>query len=96
MFVIYTKPDCPFCDQAKALLESKGLPYELRHLDVGQPKVEGSIYIDREKFLAENPNVRTVPYIKDGDTVVGGFMELRSYLQRTEKTAQACSCQVQG
>lgn len=90
-FTVYTKPACPFCDQAKALLQSKGLSYELRHLDVGQPKVEGQVYVDRAQFLAEHPTVRTVPYIEahfpEQDVVIGGFQELRTYLQRQEAHA---------
>jgi glutaredoxin len=80
IFTVVTKPNCPFCDQAKALLDKHGLPYQAVNIDVGQPKQEGATYVTREEVLAQYPGARTVPIITRGDFFVGGFSELRQYL----------------
>lgn len=80
MFTVYSKPACPFCDQAKALLEAKGLEFKVINLDVGQPKVEGAEYISRDDLLAKIPGARTMPQILRGDERVGGFTELKALL----------------
>jgi glutaredoxin len=80
MYVIYSKPGCAHCEQAKALLKSKGLFYEELILDVGQDKREDSMYytIDRLKELV--PGVKTVPQIFDGEKLIGGFSALKQHL----------------
>lgn len=80
MFHVYSKPNCTFCDQAKALLSAKGLPFQEFVLDVGQPKSEGSTYISRDELLALIPTARTMPQIMAGDEYVGGFAELKTRL----------------
>jgi glutaredoxin 3 len=80
MFIVYSKPACPFCDHAKALLESKGLQYDVVNIDVGQPKDPNQKYISREDLLAKIPGVRTVPQIFRDDTLIGGFQELKQTL----------------
>ena len=80
MYTVYSKPACPFCDQAKSLLESKNLPYEVINLDVGQPKIQGEKYISREDLLAKIPTARTMPQIFNGEAYIGGFTELRQSL----------------
>ena len=88
MITIISKPACPYCDQAKALLKSRDIPYLTVNVDVGQPRVEGEEYITREEVLARNPTLRTVPYITDGEIKIGGYLELRRYLDQLElKTA---------
>jgi glutaredoxin len=88
MFTVISKPNCPYCDQAKALLKSKGLTYKAINIDVGQPRVEGEEYVTREAVLAEHPNLRTVPFITCGDIKIGGATELRRYLeQQTQQAA---------
>lgn len=84
MYTVYSKPNCTFCDQAKALLEAKGEPFEVVNLDVGQPKEAAERYISREELLKKVPGARTMPQIiYSTDTsaiVVGGFTELKSRL----------------
>jgi glutaredoxin 3 len=79
-FTVYTKPACPFCDQAKALLKSQNLQFKVVNLDVGQSKEAGEDYITREELLAKIPTARTMPQIFDGDHHVGGYSELKTYL----------------
>lgn len=84
MFHVFSKPNCPFCDQAKALLDSKGLPYQEFILDVGQPKDDGKTYVSREKIIETFPGARTMPQIAlvEGSDFkpIGGFVELRGML----------------
>lgn len=81
MFTIYSKPACPACDQAKALLTQKGLSYSEIILDVGQPQLEGKVYIGRSDLLAKFPAARTVPQITKDEDYVGGLQELKGLLQ---------------
>lgn len=84
MFTVYTKPACPFCDQAKALLTSKGELFEIINLDVGQPKVDGQQYVSRDDLLAKIPTARTMPQILKDGAPIGGFTELRTLLNATQ------------
>lgn len=81
MFHVYSKPNCTFCDQAKALLTAKDLPFQEFVMDVGQPKVEGKTYVSREQVLETFPGARTMPQIAlvaDGNfQPIGGFAELK-------------------
>jgi glutaredoxin len=69
--IVWSKYHCTFCDQAKALLESKGIPYEERKIGDG---------FTREELLEAVPTARTVPQIFLNDEYVGGFNELRTKL----------------
>ncbi len=80
MFTVYSKPACTFCEQAKALLEAKGLPFEVINLDVGQTQVEGQSYISRDDLLVKVPGARTMPQILQDGELVGGFTELKKLL----------------
>ena len=84
MFTVYSKPSCPHCDQAKALLSAKGIEYKVVNLDVGQPKMAGETYISRDDLLSLFPGARTMPQInrvvEDEVQVVGGFTELKKLL----------------
>ena len=85
MFTVYSKPACPACDTAKALLKQRGLQFSEVILDVGQPKVEGKTYIEREALLAKFPTARTVPQIIQGDRHIGGLPELATTMALNEK-----------
>lgn len=80
MFTVYSKPACPQCDQAKALLKHHGLAYNEVILDVGQEKIVDVTYIDRAALLEKFPSARTMPQITNGDAYVGGVSELRKVL----------------
>ena len=70
--VVWSKDSCPFCVQAKALLESKGIKFEERNVSKDWT---------REQLLAAVPTARTLPQIFLDDKLVGGFTELRKHLQ---------------
>jgi glutaredoxin 3 len=67
MLTVYTKNHCPFCDRAKALLESKGVPYTTINIEE-QP--------DAREILVDL-GLRSVPQIFKGTTLLpGGFQGL--------------------
>jgi glutaredoxin len=70
--VVWSKDACPFCVQAKALLESKGIEFEERNVSKDWTK---------EQLLEAVPDARTLPQIFLNDKLVGGFTELRKHLQ---------------
>ena len=69
--IIWSRDDCPFCVQAKALLTRKGIEYEEKKIGDGYTK---------EDLLKEVPAARTVPQIFIDGELVGGFKELSTKL----------------
>jgi glutaredoxin 3 len=69
--IVWSKDQCPFCVQAKALLESKGIEYEERNVSQDWTK---------EQLLEAVPTARTLPQIFLDEAHVGGFNELRKHL----------------
>ena len=69
--VIWSKYNCPYCDQAKALLKQRGIPFEEKKIGDGYTK---------EELLEAVPSARTVPQIFLGEELVGGFTELKKRL----------------
>jgi glutaredoxin len=69
--IIWSKYQCPYCDQAKALLNSKGIQFEERKIGDGWTK---------EDLLEAIPTARTVPQIVLNDELIGGFTELKKKL----------------
>ena len=70
--IVWSKDACPFCVQAKALLELRGIEYEERNVSKDWTK---------EQLLAVVPNARTLPQIFLDDEYIGGFTELKKHLQ---------------
>ena len=64
MITVYSKNNCPFCDRAKALLESKNVPY-----------TEVNIENDAEsRQMLLDKGLRSVPQIFNGSELLpGGF-----------------------
>lgn len=79
-FTVFSKPNCSFCDKAKALLSAKQLQFNVVNLDVGQPKEDGVQYIARDELIALIPTARTMPQIMLDGKVIGGFQELQAQL----------------
>jgi len=69
---VWSKNACPFCVQAKALLESRGIEFEERNVSTDWTK---------EQLLEAVPTARTLPQIFLDDNYIGGFTELRQHLQ---------------
>ena len=72
--VIWSKYQCPYCDQAKALLTQRGIEFEERKIGDGYTK---------EDLLEAVPTARTVPQIFLNNQLIGGFVELRKYIEET-------------
>jgi glutaredoxin len=70
--IVWSKPACPFCDQAKALLTQRGIAFEERRIGEGYT---------REQLLEAVPAARTVPQIFLDDQHIGGFTELKKHFQ---------------
>lgn len=79
MLTVYSKNHCPFCDQAKALLNSKSIPFTEVKIDEDA---------DARAFIVGEGH-RTVPQIyKDGVLFVsGGFNGLRQLNEDQLKAA---------
>lgn len=69
--ILWSKYACPYCDQAKALLTSKGIQFEEKKIGDGYTK---------EELLEAVPNARSVPQIFLDGELVGGFTELKQKL----------------
>ena len=69
--IVWSKYNCPYCEQAKQLLSQRGISYEERKIGDGYTK---------EDLLEAVPTARTVPQIFLGEELIGGFNELREKL----------------
>ena len=70
--IVWSKENCPYCLQAKALLTQKGIEFEERNVSTDWT---------REQLLEAVPNARTLPQIFLDDNYIGGFTELRKHFQ---------------
>lgn len=70
--IVWSKTPCPYCENAKALLDHKGIEYEVRDVTAGT--------WTKEQLLEAVPNARTVPQIFLDGELIGGFTELRAHL----------------
>ena len=73
--IVWSKYHCPYCDQAKALLTSKGIQFEERKIGDGYT---------REELLEAVPTARTVPQIFIDGELIGGFNELKTKLTESK------------
>lgn len=69
--IVWSQPQCTYCDQAKTLLKQKGIEFEERRIGDGWTK---------QQLLEVVPTARSVPQIFLDDQYVGGFQELRQRL----------------
>ena len=76
MFEIYGTLNCVYCDMAKKLLAVYDKEYAF--IDV----VENDDIT--AAFFNKFPNVNQVPQITEGDQYIGGFNELKQWLNHTE------------
>jgi len=73
MYVIITRDQCNFCDDAKALMKGKGIQY-----------VEYNIQSDSSRWLLsllKRSSITTVPQVFNTEgTHIGGYTDLKEYL----------------
>ena len=74
MIIIWGKPQCPHCESAKRMLDSRDIDYEYKQLGVD---------FEREDVLAEFPEARTFPQIVINGLKIGGYDQLGTYLEET-------------
>lgn len=68
MYKVYSKENCPQCEQAVALLEAHDQDFQLLKL--------GRDY-ERDDLLALAPNARSLPQIFKDGRLLGGLENLR-------------------
>ena len=69
---IYTKDNCIWCDRAKILLDSRKISYN---------EIDLSDDSERLKFYEKiGDNVKTVPQVFIDDKRIGGFQDLKVFL----------------
>lgn len=68
MFTIYSKHQCSQCDQAKMLLDLKGVEYKT--LTLGDD-------FTREELIEKVPTARSFPVVFKGEDLIGGLLELK-------------------
>jgi glutaredoxin 3 len=69
---VWSKPQCPYCDMAKRLLDERGIEYVA--VTLGEE-------FTREDVLAKFPTARTFPIIEIDKEYIGGYNELRKKLE---------------
>lgn len=73
--LIYTRAQyCKFCEAAKSLLADYDIDYD--EMVVG-------VDISREEFIEEFPTQKTVPLIFINGDKIGGYEDLKEYLENT-------------
>jgi glutaredoxin 3 len=75
---IYTTQTCPYCVQAKRLLQKKNVPYQ---------EIDVSWDDEARMQLMQTTGRRTVPQVFIGDSHVGGSDDLYALEQRGELDA---------
>ena len=71
--LIYSKPNCIYCDKSKSMLKGLGLEYE--------EKMFGKDFqTPEELYEAVGKQVRTMPQIMIDGKLVGGYNQLVEYL----------------
>jgi len=71
--IVWSNEGCTYCEQAKKLLESKGIAYEERNLAEGWAI---------QQLHEAVPGARTVPQIFVDDKYVGGYTQLVEYFKK--------------
>jgi len=68
--IVWSKDQCPQCEQAVSFLNSKNLEFEIRKIGNGWSK---------EDLLSAVPSARSVPQIFVDDMHIGGLNELLKF-----------------
>jgi glutaredoxin len=73
MIELYSKPNCPYCDQAKMLLRQRGKDF-----------IEYKLNEDftREILLDKFPEAKTYPIIVVDGFNIGGYDQLREHFNK--------------
>lgn len=74
--VVYSKTVCPYCVQAKQLLESRGIEFVEINIETNAA--------GRDHLVERG--LRSVPQIFDGTDLIGGFDKLKTWIELKEQT----------
>jgi glutaredoxin len=72
--LVYSKPECPWCDKAKALLAEYNFTYQEMILNKDYTKE------DLQRIVGENSKI-TVPQVIIDNRLVGGYEKLLEYFE---------------
>jgi glutaredoxin 3 len=75
-WIVYSRTVCPYCTQAKKLLESKGYTYTEINIDTNAA--------GRDLLIEEG--LKSVPQIYHSGELIGGFDKLKVWLELKEQT----------
>lgn len=75
---IYTTAICPYCVNAKRLLDQKGVKYTEIHVDQDQDQAK------RQEMVKRSGGKRTVPQIFINGQSIGGYDDLRALEEKKE------------
>lgn len=64
--LVYSKPNCVFCDRLKDVLKNKNISYD--EIIIGED-------IEVRTFLEKYPNIKTVPAVFHENEFIGGYDE---------------------
>jgi glutaredoxin len=70
--VLYSKPNCSFCNKAKNLLNFHNISYDEKILDID---------FTREYILSLYSQAKTFPVVVIDGVYIGGFIELQEYIR---------------
>jgi glutaredoxin 3 len=70
--IVWSKVGCTYCDHAKRLLRTRGIPFEERQIGHGWTKAD---------LVSAVPAARTVPQIFINDQHIGGYTDLVQHLK---------------
>lgn len=71
---VWSKDQCPYCVMAKDLLRTQGIEYEERNISQGE--------WTREQLMEAVPHARTLPQVFIDNELIGGYDQLKKYLQK--------------
>ena len=88
---IWSKPFCPYCDEAKSLLTQLNIPYHEYIISPGydeKPIRDNQQYVTKAELLLKLPSAKTVPQIWIDGVHIGGCSELQNKVRAGEIPAQ--------
>ena len=75
MFTIFGRDSCGYCRLSEQLLDSCHMPY--CYIDVQKQNISSE-----DLFKAVGHTVKTVPQIFHGEDYIGGYTDLRPYVEK--------------
>lgn len=77
-WIVYSRTVCPYCTQAKALLDANGFKYTEINIDTNAAG----------RDLLVEQGLRSVPQIFKGGELIGGFDKLKVWINERNRETQ--------